>query len=163
MKIAKVALAFLVATVVVAVTVRILLGVVYDRARIFSIPIDLDDSAISRIVEEKTWDCSGKEARYRQIKFFLKKEVEGLTENNFGSAALVTKGPEGLVNRTDAIIGDPENKEIKIFVASQNCEQKFAQTVNEETQELTCEVFAEYECEKPVVNLEGEAILTIRP
>jgi len=129
----------------------------------FVIPDSLDDPAIIRVVEEKSWDCSGKEAKYKQIKFFYRQKVEELTKSNFGSANLVMMSPDGIINRTDALIGNLENKTISILVATQDCEQKFAQTVNEETQELTCEIFEEYECEKPEKYLEGESILTIKP
>lgn len=127
----------------------------------FVIPDSLDSKSIVQVVEEKTWDCAGKEAKYKQIKFFYRQKVRELTKNNFGSANLVIKGPEGLVNRTDVLIG--EDKSISMLVATQDCEQNFSQTLNEETQELTCEVFEEYKCEKPEVYLEGEATLSIRP
>lgn len=129
----------------------------------FLIYDNLDDPAITRVVEEKTWDCSGKEAKYKQIKFFYWQRVEDLTKNNFGSASLVIESPEGLVNRTDALIGNLEDKTIGILVATQNCEQGFAQLLDEETQKLNCEVSQSYECEKPEVYLEGEATLSIRP
>ncbi|MDP1884682.1 MAG: hypothetical protein Q8L10_04970 [Candidatus Moranbacteria bacterium] len=144
-----------------AITTSLFGGIVKEHS--FVIPDSLDDPAIIQVVEEKTWDCSGKEAKYKQIKFFYWQRVEELTKDNFGTASLVVKSPEGLINRTDALIGNPENKTIGILVAAQNCEQGFAQLLDEETQELTCEVSWSYECEKPEKYLEGEATLSVRP